>query len=131
MLAVQLPDEGAEARNLFFAEGLSNALLEFVTGVHVHAVATFERRRGEGDREHVASHRGVSEAASTIRAARVSIRRDPRRLRNDRVTPIAIALWWGFYGPIGSSVSGSRAGRWVTLPPKKSFMLARPSRSPP
>ena len=31
-----------EDRSLFFAEGLANGLLEFVTGVHVHAVAAFE-----------------------------------------------------------------------------------------
>ena len=47
VLALHIPKEGEEERNLFFAEGLSNALLEFVTGVHVHAVTAFERRRGK------------------------------------------------------------------------------------
>jgi len=37
---------GDEPRNLFFAEGLANALLRFVHGVPVHAVAAYERRRG-------------------------------------------------------------------------------------
>ena len=47
VIAVHFPKEGEEKRSLFFAEGLSNALLEFVTGVHVHAVTAFERRRGK------------------------------------------------------------------------------------
>jgi hypothetical protein len=38
---------GTEARNLFFAEGLANAVLRFVHGVHVDAVAAFHRRRGD------------------------------------------------------------------------------------
>jgi hypothetical protein len=45
LIAYRIPKSGAEARNLFFAEGLSNALLEFVHGVHVHAVASFEMSR--------------------------------------------------------------------------------------
>lgn len=35
----RLPKSGDEPRNLFFAEGLSNALLGYVHGVHVHSVA--------------------------------------------------------------------------------------------
>jgi hypothetical protein len=38
---------GAEDRNLFFAEGLANAVLRFVHGVHVDAVAAFHRQRGD------------------------------------------------------------------------------------
>lgn len=37
----RLDKAGAEPRNLFFAEGLANALLEHVHGVPVHAVARF------------------------------------------------------------------------------------------
>lgn len=47
LVAVRLPKAGDEPRNLFFAEGLANALLEFVHGVHVHDVAAFYRRRKE------------------------------------------------------------------------------------
>ncbi len=42
VIAYRIPKSGPEERNLFFAEGLANALLEFVHGVHVHAVAAFE-----------------------------------------------------------------------------------------
>jgi hypothetical protein len=45
IIAVRIPKSGPDSRNLFFAEGLANALLEFVHGVHVHAVAAFERKR--------------------------------------------------------------------------------------
>jgi len=38
-----LEKSGEEARNLFFAEGLANACLEFVHGVPVHAVAKYYR----------------------------------------------------------------------------------------
>lgn len=44
IVAYLLPAAGKERRNLFFAEGLANALLRFVHGVHVHAVAAFELR---------------------------------------------------------------------------------------
>lgn len=47
IVAYRLPKSGDEPRNLFFAEGLANALLEFVDGVHVHAEAAFERKRGK------------------------------------------------------------------------------------
>jgi hypothetical protein len=42
-----IPKTGTEARNLFFAEGLANAVLRFVDGVAVDAVAAFHRRRGD------------------------------------------------------------------------------------
>jgi hypothetical protein len=45
VVAARLPKSGEEPRNLFFAEGLSNALLEFVDGVHVDAVAAFALER--------------------------------------------------------------------------------------
>mgnify|MGYP002624180902 FL=1 len=45
VVAYRLPKPGDEPRNLFFAEGLANALLEHVHGVHVHAVAAFYRKR--------------------------------------------------------------------------------------
>jgi len=45
LVAARLPPSGSEPRNLFFADGLANALLEFVHGVHVHAVAAFEMKR--------------------------------------------------------------------------------------
>lgn len=47
VVAEKLPEHGPEARNLFFAEGLANAVLRFVTGVHVDAVAAFYKKRGE------------------------------------------------------------------------------------
>jgi len=47
LVAAKLPKSGDEPRSLFHAEGIANALLEFVHGVHVHAVAAFHRRRGE------------------------------------------------------------------------------------
>lgn len=47
VVAFRLPKAGDEARNLFFAEGLANAVLEYVHGVPVHAVAAFYRRRKE------------------------------------------------------------------------------------
>jgi hypothetical protein len=45
IVAYRLPKSGEEARGFFHFDGLANALLEFVSGVHVHAVATFYRRR--------------------------------------------------------------------------------------
>jgi hypothetical protein len=47
VVAEKFPATGKEPRNLFFAEGLANAVLRFVTGVHVDAVASFHRRRGD------------------------------------------------------------------------------------
>lgn len=45
VVAQRFKEHGPEPRNLFFAEGLANAVLEFVTGVHVDAVAAFYRQR--------------------------------------------------------------------------------------
>lgn len=42
-----IPKSGDEPRSLFFAEGLANALLVHVHGVHVHAVAKDHRLRKE------------------------------------------------------------------------------------
>lgn len=47
LVAACLPKSGEEARGMFLAEGLANALLEYVHGVHVHAVARFYRGRKE------------------------------------------------------------------------------------
>ncbi len=46
-VASDLPKSGDEPRSLFFAEGLANAVLEFVDGVHVHAVAAFYLKRDQ------------------------------------------------------------------------------------
>lgn len=43
----KLPKTGEEPRSLFFAEGIANALLEYVHGVHVHAVAKYYRTAGK------------------------------------------------------------------------------------
>jgi len=45
IVACRLPKSGDETRGYFHFDGLANALLEFVHGVHVHAVATFYRRQ--------------------------------------------------------------------------------------
>jgi len=45
IVACRLPKSGAEPRGFFHFDGLANALLEYVHGVHVHAVATFYRRQ--------------------------------------------------------------------------------------
>jgi hypothetical protein len=45
VVAYRMPKSGEEARGFFHFDGLANALLEFVHGVHVHAVATFYRRQ--------------------------------------------------------------------------------------
>jgi hypothetical protein len=41
------PASGAEPRNLWFTEGIANAVLEYVHGVHVHAVAAHYARAGK------------------------------------------------------------------------------------
>lgn len=46
VVAEFLPEKGDEPRSLFFAEGIANAVLEYVSGVHVHAVAAYEMKRG-------------------------------------------------------------------------------------
>ncbi|MFG0317755.1 MAG: hypothetical protein ACF8XB_10815, partial [Planctomycetota bacterium JB042] len=47
VVAERLPEKGPEERNLFSAEGLANAILEFVHGVPVHAVAAYYREEGK------------------------------------------------------------------------------------
>ena len=47
VVAERFTEKDTEDRNLFFAEGLANAVLEYVTGVPVDAVAAFERKRGK------------------------------------------------------------------------------------
>lgn len=47
VVAEKFTETGSEPRNLFFAEGLANAVLRFVTGVSVDAVAAFHKRRGD------------------------------------------------------------------------------------
>ena len=47
LVAACLPKSGDEVRGMFLVEGLANALLEHVHGVHVHAVARFYRGRKE------------------------------------------------------------------------------------
>jgi len=45
LVTALLPKAGDEPRNMFFPDGLANALLTWVHGVHVHAVAKFYRTR--------------------------------------------------------------------------------------
>ncbi|MBI1849313.1 MAG: hypothetical protein HYR85_03110 [Planctomycetes bacterium] len=47
VVAEKFTEHGPEPRNLFFAEGLANAVLRFVSGVPVDAVAAFYLKRGE------------------------------------------------------------------------------------
>ncbi len=47
VVAEKFTETGPETRNLFVAEGLANAVLRFVHGVHVDAVAAFHRQRGD------------------------------------------------------------------------------------
>jgi hypothetical protein len=47
VVAEKFGDRGPETRNLFSAEGLANAVLRYVHGVHVDCVAAFYRKRGE------------------------------------------------------------------------------------
>ncbi|MCA8978155.1 MAG: hypothetical protein KDC98_25735, partial [Planctomycetes bacterium] len=47
VIAERFREKGPEARNLFFAEGLANAVLRFVDDVHVDCVAAFHRQRGD------------------------------------------------------------------------------------
>ncbi len=47
IVAYRLEKSGQEPRGFFHFDGLANALLEFVDGVHVHAVATFYKRGGK------------------------------------------------------------------------------------
>ncbi|MEM6672694.1 MAG: hypothetical protein AAF726_07600 [Planctomycetota bacterium] len=41
-----MESKGDERRNMFFADGLANAVLEYVHGIPVHSVAAYERKRG-------------------------------------------------------------------------------------
>ena len=45
VVTYRLPKTGTEPRNMFFPDGIANALLVHVHGVHVHAVAKFYRMR--------------------------------------------------------------------------------------
>ncbi|MDJ0521480.1 MAG: hypothetical protein QNJ90_05335 [Planctomycetota bacterium] len=45
VVTARLPKSGDEPRNMFFPDGISNALLEHVHGIPVHAVAKFYRMR--------------------------------------------------------------------------------------
>jgi hypothetical protein len=47
LVAACLPKSGDDVRGMFLVEGLANALLECVHGVHVHNVARFYRKRKE------------------------------------------------------------------------------------
>lgn len=47
VVAEQFPEKGTEPRNLFHAEGLANAVLRFVSGVPVDAVAAYYKKRNE------------------------------------------------------------------------------------
>lgn len=47
IVAVTLKPTGTETRNLFSAEGLANAVLEFVHGTHVHATAAYFKKKGQ------------------------------------------------------------------------------------
>ncbi len=46
IVVAAMKSTGDEERNMFFAEGIANAVLRFVHGVPVHSVAAYERRRG-------------------------------------------------------------------------------------
>lgn len=46
IVVAAMESTGDEERNMFFAEGISNAVLRFVTGVPVHGVAAYEKQRG-------------------------------------------------------------------------------------
>jgi len=45
LVTARLPKSGDEPRNMFFPDGMANALLTYVHGVHVHAVAKYYRSR--------------------------------------------------------------------------------------
>lgn len=47
VVAERFKEKGPERRNLFVAEGLANAVLRFVDGVHVDQVAAFHEQRGD------------------------------------------------------------------------------------
>lgn len=45
VVTARLPKSGDEARNMAFPDGIANALLQYVHGVHVHAVAKYYKER--------------------------------------------------------------------------------------
>jgi hypothetical protein len=45
LVTARLPKSGDEPRSMFFPDGIANALLTYVSGVHVHAVAKYYRMR--------------------------------------------------------------------------------------
>jgi hypothetical protein len=48
VVAASMPSEGGtEKRNMFLVEGLANAIVRFVHGVHVDAVAAFYKKKGK------------------------------------------------------------------------------------
>ena len=57
IVVAAMASTGEEERNMFFAEGLANAVLEYVHGIPVHSVAAYERKRGSlPDLETLATH---------------------------------------------------------------------------
>ncbi len=46
IVTYEWPKSGPEVRNMFLVEGIANAVLEFVHGVHVHAVAAYYKKGG-------------------------------------------------------------------------------------
>jgi hypothetical protein len=46
IVVAAVKESGPEPRNMFFVEGIANAVLRFVHGVPVHAVAAYEKKRG-------------------------------------------------------------------------------------
>lgn len=46
IVVAAMESTGDEERSLFFAEGIANAVLQFVHGIPVHSVAAYEKRRG-------------------------------------------------------------------------------------
>lgn len=46
IVVAAMKSTGDEARNMFFAEGIANVVLEYVHGIPVHSVAAYELKRG-------------------------------------------------------------------------------------
>ena len=65
LVAHEWPTSGPEPRNMWYAEGLANAVLEFVHGVHVHAVAAHYARAGKLPT--IAEMTGASDAYAWMR----------------------------------------------------------------
>ena len=66
LVAYEWPKSGPEPRNLWFAEGIANAVLEYVHGVHVHAVAAHYERAGK--LPSLAEMTGAADAYAWMRA---------------------------------------------------------------